>query len=119
MNSCRTFGACSKTHNAKTTPLRTWLFHSGPSGLGARPLSRRLSLCLPRFPLLLFNKLFLIALQPAFQLHGRLFQLIIIQQAPSERFKERARAHVVGEFFISFVWSTLGKRDEKFFVESS
>lgn len=78
-NSCRTFGAFLKNHNAKTTPLRTWLFHSGPAGLGARPLSSHLSLRLPRFLLLLFNKLFLVPLDPDFQFHRRLFQLIIVQ----------------------------------------
>src|SRR6266571_4386915 len=102
-DSCRTFGAYQKTHNAKTTPLRTWLFHFGPSGLGARSHSHRLSLCFSRLPLLLFDELFPIAVQPALQISRRLFQLVIVQQAAAQRFKERARAHVVGEFLVSFV----------------
>src|SRR5207248_5266151 len=67
--------------------------------------------------LLLFDKLLLIPFQPSFQIHRSFFQLIIIQPAAAQRFKECARAHVVSELLVSLMFSAFRKRNEKFFVE--
>src|SRR4051794_1876569 len=112
MNSCCTFGAYGKTPNAKTTPLRTWLFHFGPAGLDAGSNSRRLSLCFSHFPLLLFRKLFLIALKPSLQIGSGFLQLIVVQQSAPQRFEKRARAHVVGELLVGFMRRAFRKGNE-------
>ena len=74
-----------------------------------------LSVFASRLPLLLFDKLFLIALEPPFQFDRRFLQLIVVQQAAAQRFKERARAHVVSEFFVSFVSACLRAVEMKSF----
>src|SRR6266568_7949151 len=76
-----------------------------------------LSLGLPRVSLLLFDKLLSIALEPSFKISRSLFQLVIVQQAPSQRFEKCARAHVVSQLFVSLMLCAFGNRNEKLFVE--
>jgi hypothetical protein len=48
---------------------------------------------------------------------ARPFRVRRYSAAAAQRFKEGARAHVVGELFVGFVFSAFGDRDEKFFVK--
>src|SRR5690349_14344653 len=69
------------------------------------------------FAFLLFGEAFLIFLDPAFEIGRGLFELVAVQQAAAQRFEKRARANVVGEFFVSFLVRAFGDADEQFLVE--
>src|ERR1051326_3476324 len=95
----------------------TWLQPGGhpPPLVACQPFQNSLLLSLG---LLLFNKLFSIALEPSFQIGRSFFQFIIIQQSPPQGFKECAGTNVVSEFLVGFMLGAFRNRNKKFFVKS-
>src|ERR1044072_4278741 len=59
-----------------------------------------------------------VALYPVFEVCGGLLKLVGVDEAAAQRLEEGARAHVVGELFVSLVRRAFGGGDEELLVES-